>query len=113
MRIQQIRIHNFRSITDTTIEAQGYLMLVGANNSGKSNVINALRAFYDDLKWSNDDFPKVGAKDNDSWIELIFELSGEEWAGIDHTGNPCSSGVYFYKLRTNSRTLVRKMLMLK
>ena len=35
------------------------------------------------------------------------------WDGIDHTGNPCSSGVYFYKLRTNSKTLVRKMLMLK
>ncbi len=35
------------------------------------------------------------------------------WDGIDHTGNPCSSGVYFYKLRTNSGTLVRKMLMLK
>ncbi len=35
------------------------------------------------------------------------------WDGIDHVGNPCSSGVYFYKLRTNSRTLVRKMLMLK
>lgn len=35
------------------------------------------------------------------------------WDGIDHIGNPCSSGVYFYKLRTNSRTLVRKMLMLK
>ena len=35
------------------------------------------------------------------------------WDGIDHTGNPCSSVVYFYKLRTNSKTLVRKMLMLK
>ncbi|PKN77808.1 MAG: hypothetical protein CVU48_10335 [Candidatus Cloacimonetes bacterium HGW-Cloacimonetes-1] len=35
------------------------------------------------------------------------------WDGIDHVGNPCSSGVYFYKLRTNSKTLVRKMLMLK
>jgi len=35
------------------------------------------------------------------------------WDGVDQTGNPCSSGVYFYKLRTNSKTLVRKMLMLK
>jgi len=82
MRIQQIRIHNFRSIIDKTIEAQGYLMLVGANNSGKSNVINALRAFYDDLKWSSDDFPKVGATDNDSWVELMFELSDEEWTSL-------------------------------
>jgi predicted ATP-dependent endonuclease of OLD family len=82
MKISQIKIHNYRSITNATIEAQGYLMLVGANNSGKSNVINALRAFYDELKWSNDDFPKVGAKDEDSWIELIFELSDDEWTGL-------------------------------
>lgn len=82
MRIVLILIHNFRSIIDASIEAQGYLMLVGANNSGKSNVINAVRAFYDDLKWSNDDFPKVGTKDNESWVELKFELSDEEWTGL-------------------------------
>jgi len=39
MRIQQMRIHYFCSITDTTIEARGYLMLGGANNSGESNYI--------------------------------------------------------------------------
>ncbi|MDP3113656.1 MAG: M20/M25/M40 family metallo-hydrolase [Candidatus Cloacimonadaceae bacterium] len=35
------------------------------------------------------------------------------WNGTDNSGNACSSGVYFYKLRTSSRTMVRKMLMLK
>ena len=35
------------------------------------------------------------------------------WNGLDNSGNACSSGVYFYRLRTSKTTLVRKMLMLK
>ena len=82
MKIIRIRIHNYRSIIDAEIEAHDYLMFVGANNSGKSNVINALRTFYEDTKWTTDDFPKTGTKDEDSWIELIFKLTVDEWSGI-------------------------------
>ena len=82
MKISGIRIHNYRSIIDSEIEAHGYLMLVGANNAGKSNVVNALRTFYDDLRWSEDDFPKRGAKDDQSWIEISFALTPEEWTGL-------------------------------
>lgn len=35
------------------------------------------------------------------------------WNGLDDSGNACSSGVYFYRLRTPKTSLVRKMLMLK
>ncbi|HPS39937.1 MAG TPA: T9SS type A sorting domain-containing protein [Candidatus Cloacimonadota bacterium] len=35
------------------------------------------------------------------------------WNGTDNKGSACSSGVYFYRLRTSDKTLVRKMLMLK
>jgi len=82
MKISRIRIHNYRSIIDSEIEAHGYLMLVGANNAGKSNVLNALRAFYDDLKWSEDDFPKRGANDDQSWVEICFTLTAEEWESL-------------------------------
>jgi putative ATP-dependent endonuclease of the OLD family len=58
MKLTRIRIHNFRSIIDADIEAHDFLILVGANNAGKSNVINALRCFYEDLKGTEDDFPK-------------------------------------------------------
>ncbi len=82
MKLTRIRIHNFRSIIDANIEAHNFLLLVGANNAGKSNVINALRCFYDDLKWSEDDFPKKGAKDQESWIELSFNLLENEWENL-------------------------------
>ncbi len=82
MKITRIRIHNFRSIIDTDIEAHDYLILVGANNAGKSNVINALRCFNEDLKWTEEDFPKKGAEDQDVWVELTFELSDNEWKNL-------------------------------
>ncbi|MEN6445402.1 MAG: T9SS type A sorting domain-containing protein [Candidatus Cloacimonas sp.] len=35
------------------------------------------------------------------------------WNGKDNNNYDCASGVYFYKLQTKDKTLVRKMLMLK
>lgn len=82
MKLREIKVHNYRAVTDLCIEAHDYTLLVGANNAGKSTVLNALRAFYDDLKWSTDDFPKTGAKDTESWVQLKFHLDEDEWVGL-------------------------------
>lgn len=82
MKLLTIVVHNFRSIIDATIEAHDYMLLVGANNAGKSNILHALRAFYDDVKWSQDDFPKIGANDNESWVQLTFQLNTDEWSSL-------------------------------
>ena len=57
MKLRRLRIKNFRSILVADIEVHDYTMIVGANNAGKSNVLAALRAFYDDVKWTADDVP--------------------------------------------------------
>lgn len=82
MKISRVRIHNYRSITDADIEAHDYLIVVGSNNAGKSNVINALRCFYEDLKWETNDFPKKGSSDDESWVEVTFELTDDEWVNL-------------------------------
>ncbi|MGR0481181.1 MAG: ATP-dependent nuclease [Candidatus Electronema sp. V4] len=82
MKLRQITIHNFRSVLDVEIEAHDYMLLVGANNAGKSTILNALRTFYDDAKWLPEDFPKAGAVDNESWVQLKFFLDDDEWAGL-------------------------------
>lgn len=91
MKLTRIRIHNYRSIIDADIEAKDLLILVGANNAGKSNVINALRCFYDNLNWADNDFPKKGNIDQESWVELTFTLSHNEWENLADkykNGNP-------------------------
>ncbi|QBQ55831.1 ATP-dependent nuclease [Nitrosococcus wardiae] len=81
MKLTKARIHNYRSIIDGELRGHDYMLLVGANNAGKSTVLNALRAFYDE-KWSSHDFPKIGAKDAESWVQLQFELTDDEWDGL-------------------------------
>ena len=83
MKLRRLRIHNFRSIFDADIEVHDYTMIVGANNAGKSNVLAALRAFYEDIKHSNDDLPKMpSAQIDESWVELSFFLNEAEWNGL-------------------------------
>ena len=69
VEILSIHIHNYRSIIDGRFELTGYNLLVGANNSGKSTVVNAILTFYDKLKFNKtNDFPKMGSKDDETWI---------------------------------------------
>lgn len=85
MKLVQVQLHNFRSIIDEGMTLAGYSLIVGANNAGKSAVIDALRAFYekDGYKFKKEtDFPYVGTTDQDSWIELDFALAPEEDASL-------------------------------
>jgi putative ATP-dependent endonuclease of OLD family len=82
MKLRRLRIHNFRSVIDADIEVHDYTMIVGANNAGKSNVLAALRAFYEDVKWTAEDVPMVGKASEETWVELAFSLSDAEWAGL-------------------------------
>lgn len=82
MKLRRLRIHNFRSVIDANIEVHDYTMIVGANNAGKSNVLAALRAFYEEIKWANDDAPKMGKSSEESWVELSFSLTDDEWTGL-------------------------------
>ena len=46
MRLEKIRIENFRSFKDETIEFDPYTGLVGPNGSGKSTILTALNVFF-------------------------------------------------------------------
>lgn len=46
MKLKTVRIRNFRSIEDQTIELQDYTCFIGANGSGKSNILHALNVFF-------------------------------------------------------------------
>lgn len=84
MRIKEIKFHNFRSIKEQSIILSNYSLLIGANNSGKTNIIDALRIFYEkDLKFNqNRDFPKFDHDDEESWIEIEFNLDNDEFSNL-------------------------------
>jgi predicted ATP-dependent endonuclease of OLD family len=81
MKLKYVTIHNFRGIIDASMNFHDYALLVGANNGGKSTVIDCIRAFYekDGFKFKKEsDFPLKGATDKESWVELTFLLNDAE-----------------------------------
>jgi len=84
MQIANITIHNFRSIKEQPFFLKDYSLLIGANNSGKTNLIDAIRIFYEkDLKFdSKRDFPKFAPDDQESWIDIEFYLTEEEFINL-------------------------------
>lgn len=79
MKISKATIHNFRSIKDGAFDLYDFTLLVGENNVGKSNIITALRVFYEEEKFNeSNDFPKFATDDKDSWIEIEFVTTDDE-----------------------------------
>ena len=82
MRITRVEIHNFRSIVHAAMALGPYSLLVGPNNCGKSNVIEALLTFYDKRAFDEGrDLPLINGLhvDSESWIDIEYELAAEEW----------------------------------
>ncbi len=63
MKIESVRIENFRSFNDETIRFDNYTCFVGANGSGKSTTLNALNVFFRQYKDSKTDLSKLTDED--------------------------------------------------
>lgn len=99
MRITEIRIQNYRTITDLTVKLPLYYTAIcGKNDAGKSNIIRILRSafhnpdrfFYglDEYDLSiKDDFTKwlekdVAVKDRFIHVDLVIEISQVDDEGL-------------------------------
>ncbi|MEX1269637.1 MAG: ATP-dependent endonuclease [Balneolaceae bacterium] len=63
MKIESVRVENFRSFKDETIVLDDYSCCVGANGSGKSTVLHALNVFFRQFKDSQTDLSKLTKED--------------------------------------------------
>ena len=73
MRIQSLRISNFKSIRELEIaDIENALILVGKNNTGKTVVLDAIRAVVGDYKVKDTDF---NLQKQNVEIELQLELT--------------------------------------
>ena len=81
--IQSIRIKNFRSIRNASINVSGMNIFVGLNDVGKSNVLKALNLFFNnntdyDVKFDFEkDFSYLFPKSSHSTKEISIELKVE------------------------------------
>lgn len=63
MKIESIRIQNFRAFKDETINFNDYTCFVGANGSGKSTILTALNVFFRQYKDTTTDLSKLKEQD--------------------------------------------------
>jgi len=63
MKIESVRIENFRSFKDETIIFDDYSCFVGANGAGKSTVLNALNVFFRQYRDSKTDLNRLSVDD--------------------------------------------------
>src|ERR1035441_2711725 len=63
MKIERVRIQNFRAFQDETIVFDDYTCLVGPNGSGKSTILTALNIFFRDTANASTDLVNLGKED--------------------------------------------------
>lgn len=63
MKIESVRIENFRAFKDETVNFDNYNCLVGANGAGKSTIIHALNLFFRQNKDAGTDLNKLSEND--------------------------------------------------
>ena len=83
MKIKSVTINNFRSIQHAKIEFHDYSIIVGKNNVGKSNIIDAIRYFYGDIKLEVDDVCYTASDiSSDPWIEIEYDMMPVEYMAL-------------------------------
>lgn len=63
MKIKSVRIENFRSFKDTTVNFNDYICLVGPNGAGKSTILTALNVFFGIDQSTDTDHHKLSIED--------------------------------------------------
>ena len=77
MRIVRLGISHFKSIRKVVLEdIENALILVGQNNTGKTTVLDAIRAVGGGYQIQQEDFDESGSN-----IEIEVEISYEESSG--------------------------------
>jgi putative ATP-dependent endonuclease of OLD family len=91
MKIESIRIHNFRAIEDQTISFDDYTCLVGPNGCGKSTILTALNIFF---------------RETENTATNVVELTREDFHQYN-TKEPITITVTFTDLNADAQNELR------
>ena len=78
MKLKRIEIKNFRSLKDQQLTFdRNFQVLVGINESGKTNLIKAVSLLNEDIKFSRDDIRDPGHDEGavtESYVRFVFKI---------------------------------------
>lgn len=125
MRIRKIMIKNFRNLRDLTVYPAHTTIFVGENNTGKSNLLYALRLLLDpeakrlESEISEDDINDVARSEGENSFSIVIEIgdlqkhqeleaifmdriaqdSKETYVTIEGKYEPDEEGIYTWKVQ--------------
>ncbi|NBD16297.1 MAG: AAA family ATPase [Cyanobacteria bacterium] len=104
--LEHLTIHQFRGLKNLELRDLGTInLLVGANNSGKTSVLEAIATYcrpLDPKAWLNTAWSreiKLSRKPQLDALRWLFPQSGQERAGDLYTGEIITSGEGHFSLR--------------
>lgn len=74
MKIRKIRVHGIKSFIDQSMDVSNYTVIVGENNSGKSNLLFSVLWFFGREKLSGND---INSAISDPFVEITFNAESE------------------------------------
>lgn len=85
MRIKSVTMENFRSFVSETVDFEtGMTVLVGANGTGKTNVLDAIGTFFGNRTMSEGDF-NADSTEMKITIEFVDPISAHKFKRIERT----------------------------
>lgn len=106
MKITKIIIHNFRSIEYCEINPSEFNVLVGQNNHGKTNTLEAIDWFYNN-GGSYDSFKRKGASDGVVSVEITFD---DVASGLAKMKNEKNRATIEKKIKGNDAVVLRRII---
>lgn len=107
MKISSISIFNFRSIKEAQFDCSDFNTFVGQNNSGKTNLFEAIEFFYNGIS-KGTSLTDI-AFDRDTNNEIVVELSFEgALEGVERMKNEKNATAMRSALGDNDRVVIRR-----
>ena len=98
MKVERIHIDNFRSISSCDLsDCGGFNVLIGRNNSGKSNILSAINAFF------------LAVSDGDV-VHLVSPINKEVDFYNNNVGSPAEVVLTFLMTETERAALVADII---
>lgn len=106
MKISRVEIKNFRSIAETSFDITGgKIALVGGNESGKSNVLLALRKFLEKMDFVEED--KYQLSSDEPEITVTFSsFTDDETSQLNHFLNTTNTNIISIKRSADSYEVI-------
>lgn len=106
MKIRKIIIKNFRSIEYAELYPTEFNVLVGQNNHGKTNTLEAIDWFYND-SGSYDHIHRIGSGDNTVLVEMTFD---DFRSGLGKMKNEKNRATIEKKMKGQESIVIRRII---